>query len=221
MGVKIFVPPHTSKFDHYLSISTQGFGFSAKFIKDNNLGKNKFVQFGEDTENKFKFYVGFPENNSESCFELQGHSKKNFNRTVKAGFFINSNDILKEIKNDKSLTAQQRRFNLEYDKNNSMYFFQVIPNFESSCSPENLDDVQCIYRYLNNDNNIIYIGIGNLKKRFKAPEKSSWISEVKKIEYSLVEDKNDREKFENISLKAHVSKYGQKPIYNKNLGKKF
>ena len=28
-------------------------------------------------------------------------------------------------------------------------------------------------------------------------------------------------KFENISLKAHVSKYGQKPIYNKNLGKKF
>ena len=147
--------------------------------------------------------------------------KKNFNRAVKAGFFINSNDILKEIKNDKSLTAQQRRFNLEYDKNNSMYFFQVIPNFESSCSPENLDDVQCIYRYLNNDNNIIYIGIGNLKKRFKAPEKSSWISEVKKIEYSLVEDKNDREKFENISLKAHVSKYGQKPIYNKNLGKKF
>jgi hypothetical protein len=33
-----------------------------------------------------------------------------------------------------------------------------------------------------------------LKKRFKAPEKSSWISEVKKIEYSLVENKNDREK---------------------------
>ena len=123
MGVKIFVPPHTSRFDHYLSISSQGFGFSAKFIKDNNLGKNKFVEFGEDTENKFKFYVGFPENNSESCFELQGHSKKNFNRAVKAGFFINSNDILKEIKNDKSLTAQQRRFNLEYDKNNSMYFF--------------------------------------------------------------------------------------------------
>ena len=221
MGVKIFIPPHTSKFDHNLSITAQGFGFSAKFIKDNNLEKNKFVQFGEDTENKFKFYVGFPENNSESCFELQGHSKKNFNRTVKAGFFINSNDILKEIKNDKSLTAQQRRFNLEYDKNNSMYFFQVIPNFESSCSPDNLEDVQCIYRYLNNDNIVIYIGIGNLKKRFKAPEKSSWISEVKTIEYSLVEDKNDREKFENISLKAYVSKYGQKPIYNKNLGKKF
>jgi len=37
----------------------------------------------------------------------------------------------------------------------------------------------------------------------------------------LVEDKNDREKFENISLKAHASKYGKKPIYNKNLGKKF
>jgi hypothetical protein len=220
MGVKIFIPPHTSKFDHNLSITAQGFGFSAKFIKDNNLEKNKFVQFGEDTENKFKFYVGFPEKNSESCFELQGHSKKNFNRTVKAGFFINSNDILKEIKNG-SLTAQQRRFNLEYDKSNSMYFFQVIPNFESSCSPDNLEDVQCIYRYLNNDNIVIYIGIGNLKKRFKAPEKSSWISEVKTIEYSLVEDKNDREKFENISLKAYVSKYGQKPIYNKNLGKKF
>ncbi len=220
MGVKIFIPPHTSKFDHNLSITAQGFGFSAKFIKDNNLEKNKFVQFGEDTENKFKFYVGFPEKNSESCFELQGHSKKNFNRSVKAGFFINSNDILKEIKNG-SLTAQQRRFNLEYDKSNSMYFFQVIPNFESSCSPDNLEDVQCIYRYLNNDNIVIYIGIGNLKKRFKAPEKSSWISEVKTIEYSLVEDKNDREKFENISLKAYVSKYGQKPIYNKNLGKKF
>ncbi len=221
MGVKIFVPPHTSRFDHYLSISAQGFGFSAKFIKDNNLGENVFVQFGEDEENEFKFYVGFPENNSESCFELQGHSKKNFNRTVKAGFFINSNKILKDIKNDKNLSAQQRRFNLEYDKNEKMYFFKVIPNFENSCSPENLEDIQCIYRYLDEKNIIIYIGIGNLKKRFKTPEKSSWISEVKKVEYSVIEDKNDREKFENIALKSHANKYGKKPKYNKNLGKNF
>jgi len=34
MGIKIFTPPHTSKFDHYISVTNQGFGFSAKFIKD-------------------------------------------------------------------------------------------------------------------------------------------------------------------------------------------
>lgn len=220
MVVKIFTPPNTSLHEHYISLQSQGFGFSAKFIKDENLKDTMYVNFGHDTEDDFKFYVGFPEKKDENCFELQGHSKKNMNRTVKGGYFINQNTILKQIFKDKNLTPQQRRFPLIWDKNNSMYTFRVVPNFEKTVTPNDLVSVNCIYRYKNNLDEIIYIGIGDLKKRFNAPERSSWIKEVKTIEFSPVTEKKDREKFENIYLNSFKNKNNSLPKYNQNLGKK-
>lgn len=220
MGVKIFTPPNTSLHDHYISLQTQGFGFSAKFIKDESLKESIYVNFGHDTSDDFKFYVSFPNKKDETCFELQGHNKKNLNRTVKGGYFINQNIILQQIFKDKTLSPQQRRFPLMWDKSSSMYTFRVIPNFEKTISPNELVSVNCIYRYRDSSNEIIYIGIGDLKKRFKAPEKSSWIHEVKTVEFSPVPEKKEREKFENIYLKSFKNNQNSLPKYNKNLGKK-
>ena len=219
MTVKLFIPKHTSHYDEYISIAPQGFGFSAKFIKNNNLSKKNFVEFGNDNNDEYRFYVGFPDEKKLSCLELQGF-KGSSNRQVKASEFINEYPILKEIKNDKNLHSSQRRFELTWDKEAGMYNFGVIPNFEKECTPDNLKEDEGIYRYKNTKDDIIYIGIGEVKKRFKAPERASWINEVKKIEYSIIKEKKDREKFENIYLKAFVMKYGKRPKYNKNLGKK-
>ena len=109
MDIKWFLPKGAASSDEYISISSQGFGFSYKFIKNYNLQKKEFVKFGPDPDDEYKFHVGFPEIKEQHCWELQGH-KKGTSRTVKAYEFINDTQILKKIKDDKELHPYQRRF---------------------------------------------------------------------------------------------------------------
>jgi hypothetical protein len=221
MAIKKFTPSHTSQYEEYISILPSNFGFSSKFLDNHNLKQKKYVEFAFDTIDIYKFYFTLSNNKTENSLFLVGHNKR-AGLTVKGGEFVNSSKILISIRDDKSLTPQQRRFQIFKDLVEDMFYFKVIPNFERRSKPNELSETnKGIYRYINQNNEIIYIGIGGIKSRFESDERKTWINEVKEIEYSVIDDKDEREKYENIYLKLFKNQYGTLPRYNKNSGKNY
>ena len=221
MPIKKFTPSHTSQYEEYISILPSNFGFSSKFLKNNNLKQKKYIEFAFDTDDIYKFYFSLSDNKTENSLSLTGHSKR-YGLNVKGGEFVNSSKILMSIRDDNSLTPQQRRFQIFKDLVEDMFYFKVIPNFEKKSKTNELPEKdKGIYRYINSSNEIIYIGIGGIKDRFASDDRKSWINEVKEIQYSVIEDKDEREKYENIYLKLYKNEHGTLPKYNKNLGKNY
>ena len=73
-----------------------------------------------------------------------------------------------------------------------------------------------IYRYINSENNIIYIGKGNIKARAKIPQRIEW--GICLIEYSIVEDNDTAYKWEEYYLQKYVERHGVKPAFNVVMG---
>lgn len=221
MPIKKFTPSHTSQYEEYISILPSNFGISSKFLKNNNLKQKKYIEFGLDTDDIYKFYFNLSDNKTENSLSLTGHSKR-AGLSVKGGEFVNSSKILMSIRDDNSLKPQQRRFQIFKDLVEDMFYFKVIPNFEKKSKTNELPEKdKGIYRYINSSNEIIYIGIGGIKDRFASDDRKSWINEVKEIQYSVIEDKDEREKYENIYLKLYKNEHGTLPKYNKNSGKNY
>tara|TARA_B100000586_G_C19959087_1_gene362925 strand:+ start:76 stop:753 length:678 start_codon:yes stop_codon:yes gene_type:complete len=217
MTLVVFTPSHTSAHDEYISLTKSGFYFSSKFLKNNNLQNKLFVVFYTDSEDIYKFCCEFLDKknvNSSSLIKKKGVGTLQ----TKASEYINSSKILKNIKEDRNLKPQQRKFNISLDRESGKFCFRVIPNFEKNIKPNNFndfEDVKGVYRYRNTNDEIIYIGKGWIKKNFKRSDKKSWIDKVSKIEYSEVSDENDQFKFEEISIAAHkIQNNGKLPKYN-------
>jgi excinuclease UvrABC nuclease subunit len=74
-----------------------------------------------------------------------------------------------------------------------------------------------LYRYLDIDDVVIYIGIGKLRDRFMSDARTAdW--GIHTIEYSIVEDESDRKNLEAKATKMYEDKYGCLPKYNRKHG---
>ena len=139
--------------------------------------------------------------------------------TIKASELINKNPILKNIQ--KMTSKQDRTFEIFYEKKTNIYSILLRPNFEIivKFSDRNTipDAFKGIYRYRNNDGQIIYIGKGGVKTRVNSPERKEW--GISKIEYSVLLDDDKSYYWENYYLERYVSTFGSKPPFNVIMGK--
>ena len=131
MTLVVFTPSHTSAHDEYVSLTKSGFYFSSKFLKNNDLQNKLFVVFYKDSEDIYKFYCEFLDKINIHCIKLI-KKKGIVTFHAKASDFINSSKILKNIKEDRNLKPQQRKFNISLDRQSGKYFYRVIPNFEKN-----------------------------------------------------------------------------------------
>ena len=209
--------------DSVLYINKSGITFSANFIKKHNLQDSEGVKFFQDDEDPY--YLGFKfgsdsrEPNTLSLL-ASGRSKGgSAGFTIKASELINKNSLLKSIQ--KLPEKQDRTFEIHFDKKTGIYSILLRPNFEISINwseksriPE---EYSGIYRYLNRDGSIIYIGKGAIKSRANSPERKDW--GVERLEYSVITDDSKCYYWENYYLERFVAIHGAKPPFNVIMGK--
>ena len=209
--------------DSVLYVNKSGITFSAQFVKKFGLENSEGVKFFSDDEDPY--YLGFQfmtENTSANTLSLlaTGRSKGgSAGFTVKASELINKNLVLKNIQRQPE--KRDRTFEVKFDKKTGIYSVMLRPSFEITISwtdknkiPESLSG---IYRYLNSDGNVIYIGKGNIKSRANSPERKEW--GVDKIQYSVITDDNNCYYWENYYLERFVATTGAKPPFNVIMGK--
>jgi hypothetical protein len=209
--------------DSVLYINKSGITFSASFTKKEKLENASGVKFFQDDEDPY--FIGFKftqDSSSPNTLTLlaSGRSKGgSAGFTIKAAELIAKNPILKNVQ--KLPDRQERTFEIGYKKNEDLYFILLRPNFEISVnwSDKNKipDTYSGIYRYLNKDGQILYIGKGSIKSRAISPERREW--GVTKIEYSVITSDDKCFYWENYYLDRFVVANGAKPPFNVIMGR--
>jgi len=205
----------------FISIRPAGvFSFNSELVKRADLGvKHNRVSIHTDPENwriKFEFHNN---KNDISSFKLykDGGSKslaKGMNITARNVF--NTNKWLKKVASEDNLLL--RRFEPTKESRNE-WIIQLGPFFEQEAieSTDIPSVATGIYRYIRN-NEIMYIGKGNIRERVNSPKRKDW--EFDKIEYSIIEGTEIMSHWESFWLDKFYEKEGRLPLYNKLAGQK-
>ena len=223
MAIKEVVLERIPSQDSVLYINKSGISFSASFIKKEKLEAAEGVKFFVDDEDPY--FLGFIFTNDSSApntlsLMASGRSKGgSAGVTIKAGELINKSIVLQSIQ--KLPNKLDRTFEITFNKQQKIYSILLRPNFEIivNWADKNRipDSLSGIYRYLDNNGQIVYIGKGNIKSRASSQERSQW--GVAKIQYSVID--NDEKSFywENYYLERYVNLNGAKPPFNVIMGK--
>jgi hypothetical protein len=200
-------------------INKSGISFSAVFIKNKNLQSKLSIQFFYDDEDPYKLLFRF--NDLEG---IEGHlsilksgrgSHANNGRMVKATELINKRAVLSSIQSLEMKSS--RTFDIKYDKFENYYFISLRPSFENVVLSENMSSLppngSGIYRYLDKEGDVIYIGKGNIKNRLQSDERKTW--GIHKIEYSILNSEDDSFKWESFYLEDYQNRFGKLPSFNK------
>lgn len=209
--------------DSVVYINKSGITFSAQFIKKFRLENSQGVKFFSDDEDPY--FLGFQFTDDSSApntlsLLASGRSKGgSAGFTIKASELINKNPVLKNIQGQS--VKKERTFEVNFDKKSGMYSVILSPSFEISISWADRnkipDSINGIYRYLNSEGNVIYIGKGNIKSRVSSPERKEW--GITKIQYSVITDDDKCYYWENYYLERFVETTGAKPPFNVIMGK--
>ena len=223
MAIKEVVLERIPSQDSVLYINKSGISFSASFIKKEKLEAAEGVKFFVDDEDPY--YLGFVFTSDSSApntlsLMASGRSKGgSAGVTIKAAELINKSIVLKSIQ--KMPNKLDRTFEITFDKQQKLYSILLRPNFEVTVnwSDKNRipDSFSGIYRYLDNNDQTVYIGKGNIKARALSPERTQW--GVTKIQYSVIESDDKSYYWENYYLERFVSINGAKPPFNVIMGK--
>lgn len=218
MTMNLYKSSTFKNFEEYITINKSGKGirFSAEFCKRNKLEKQKYVQFYTFTDNDYKFAVVFSEEKTEGSFILNKNSQTRsyYGLCVNAFSFVNNTPILRHNAKESKVS-----YELTFDKEYNAYCFDILPSFEQKTSNvKNIHpDLKGIYQLRDYDDNIIYIGKGNIKDRVRSHIEKDW--DINVIEYSEVEDPTLRSDSETIHLNNFEEKYMRKPLHNLIAGK--
>jgi hypothetical protein len=223
MAIKEVVLERIPSQDSVLYINKSGISFSASFIKKEKLESAEGVKFFVDDEDPY--FLGFIFTNEASApntlsLMASGRSKGgSAGVTIKAAELINKSIVLKSVQ---SLPNKlDRTFEISFDKQQKIYSILLRPNFEVTAkwSDKNRipDSFSGIYRYLDNNGQIVYIGKGNIKSRASSPERSQW--GVAKIQYSVIDSEEKSFYWENYYLERFVNINGARPPFNIIMGK--
>lgn len=206
----------------YLSITNLGFTFGATFIRNNKLEDMMSVKILQDPEDPYFYAFQFIEKHSHEvsgAYKLtrSAHSAT-ATRQCNAKAVINSSKQLSSIRD--SLEREQKAFDIKpYDKHKNIYCVSLTPSFEF-CLPfsdiKNINkDITGIYRCLDENEAVIYIGSGFIKQEAINAQQKSKEHRFKFIEYSIINDREAAFDWEYYHQKSYTKKFGNLPILNK------
>lgn len=208
--------------DSVLYVNKSGLTFSASFIRKEKFEDAVGVKFFQDDDDPYFIGFRFTQELSPNTLTLlaSGRSKGgSAGFTIKAAELISKNPILKNVQ--RLQDKQDRTFEISYKKSEGMYFILLRPNFEISVNwadKSKIPDVYTgIYRYLNKDGQVLYIGKGGIKARANSLERKEW--GVTKIEYSVIASDEKCYYWENYYLDRFVVSNGAKPPFNVVMGR--
>jgi|TARA_B110000438_G_C15614236_1_gene563596 hypothetical protein len=204
----------------YLSISSAGITFNAEFVRNKKLLAKKAVKFFTD-DGQYFFGFEFLDDKEPWSFTFRETNLKTTTatRTCNAGGLISQSKVLSNIK--KEPLRRDRIFEIQEDATNpGMFYVELKPGFEFTTEFSNIknvpNDVTGIYRCLDQEEKVVYIGSGLVKAESLAAQKKSG-AQFKFVEYSPVADRDKAYKWERHYQEEYKKQFGVLPTFNKIL----
>lgn len=196
----------------FVTFRQGGVAFNATFMRTANLEGKTHVAILVDRESMrvgFKFLDGPSDADSYALTRDGGGTGDG--RWAQAGALFGEPWVAAVLRIKDS---RHRRFKPVWSSADSMWIVSLCPAFDTRVSAgSEIPSTACgIYRYLRGGE-VVYIGRGQIRSRFNAPERREWDFEI--IEYSLVPNEQQQAHWESYWLDAFVAQYGKLPIYNR------
>ena len=183
--------------------------FNAVLDRAAELAKYSFVCIYSDDERRrlgFKFLL---DNDDSDAFKLS--------RSGNRGCWCYSRDLFsKDWVRKVASNTDINRFACV--KQGELWVITLIPCFELYVMRNEANIIEPsiagVYRYINSDGDIVYIGKGFVKARLMEKKRDNWIFE--KIEYSIIKEDKDALSWERFYIdKYRNDNNGDLPPYNK------
>lgn len=217
---KRIVPERTNLRGEYISIRSVGFTFSAALIKKYNLQNKKAVAILKG-DNPFLLGFEMLDEIEKGSYTLRSASNDNSaaTRTIHCGSIINQSKLLTRIKD--LPTRDEKSFKVEVQDN--ILIIRLAPCFEQLIAFSDIKDLNKeksgIYRCLDSQDKIVYIGSGKIKERAIARQKETG-TQFNYIEYSEIPDREQAMYWERHYHKEFQKRFGELPLFNRILAPK-
>jgi len=222
----------------FVSLAPTGFNFSTGFCKKFGIRTDceQFIIFTCDGEGQYGFWISSSEDDLMDyldcpALKLQtGGNRTGFGISAKEFRDHHTTHIEDQLAKD-GLRSKHFYPELVNCSNGhkkmpdsiKLFLFEAGKLFEKSISPQQLQGdtsysrTPALYRYLDENGDVTYIGQGYLRDRFMSDARTTdW--GVHSIEYSVIADETERKSLENKATKVYENKYGCLPKYNKKHG---
>lgn len=194
-----------------------GFYLTAQASRDLDIKDNNYVilkiddQFINCPEKSPKLLIKKAENNLEYGACRVRKDKNSDGISFPCKWVYSLIPKLEELRKGK---LHSKRLPLKSDDGIN-YFINIIPSFENKTTVDDLPNINGIYRLkdVNSNPSIVYIGHGNIKNRIKNDHIDNKIFQI--VEYSIIEEEEDRKFFEKYYLDDFKKDNGKYPKFNK------
>ena len=212
MALKEFIRTKIESDESVVSIRDSRFYFNVAFLKmAKALDKHYVIYLIDEITNEI-FFNFQKERISDNCYSFDAKRKRS-----SAGEVIKRFNWLENI--NSSRNNEEKKFVAFQRKN--LWAIRIRPSFELKVTYENRKEIDSnlngIYRYLDSENKIIYIGKGNIRNRLNENGRDKW--EIKTIEYSYLEQDDEQFKWENYWLEKYKESNSKSlPAFNRISG---
>ena len=199
--------------ENMIYIKPNGFLLRACVAETLGLKNYKYIHFCADNQdvNRAKQIYLFPHNNDEY---------RDVSSNIKSTT-INCMDIIKRYpklhKLSKSKNKASRRLSLKHDPEVKGYYMSLPQVLElETHDHRQLPDEKGIYALIDKLDEAVYFGQGNIRKRVNVHKTEKY--HFNKIQYSLVDNEDDRDFWESSLIDNFRKERGRLPYYNKQNG---
>jgi len=200
-----------------VTLRPRNIAFNAYFIRTNGIDKNTRASVHLDPA---RFRVGFQFHSNASDQDSFALTTDGGGTSV--GRAIQVQAVMRDHRWLRAAAAvpdrSARRYSPEWRPAEKMWSINIRPSFEIRVpAAKDIELGICgIYRYLSKDK-IVYIGRGDIRARARSSDRESW--EFDAIEYSVIVDVAEQEKWETQWLDDYRNNHGTLPFYNRVGGK--
>jgi hypothetical protein len=203
----------------FVTLRSAALAFNVHFIRNNRLEEQSRISVFCDAS-RYRLGLHFHSDLSDhDSFALttDGGSTKGGGRAAQIGSVINQHSWLRAA--SKCKNSALRRYTPIWDSVEKHWTINIRPSFETRVkTAKEIGSGLCgIYRYWANDQ-LVYIGRGDIRGRANSPERIDWVIDA--IEFSVIDDSLEQEKWESLWLDEYRNEHGALPLYNRIGGKR-
>lgn len=200
-----------------ITLRTGAIAFNAAFVRAAEIEKMERASVLVDEEDSrlgFRFHNNVSDSNSYAVTRDGGG--RGAGRVIQCQSLIQRHSWISGVARLQDKGA--RRFAPDLNRSEKAWVISLSPAFDVEVPDKKsiASNLRGVYRYLNGDE-VVYIGRGAIRSRAGAADREGWIFD--RIQYSVVASEQAQIKWESYWIHRHVSTYGERPRYNRILGK--
>lgn len=200
----------TNKNDPTVTLDKSHFRYNPVAAQQAELANKNKVIYHIDEESRKIGFEFMTESGDRSAYSLFGQEgKKSFRSAIselcRRHLWIRSVAHLAD--------SSSRAFPMKPDF--KLWTIQLCPAFEICVgASDDLPSDKGIYRYLDANGDVVYIGKGTIRRRYAEPGRDKW--GISRIEYSIVDGDSDQYEWERYWLEKYKEKHhGHLPPFNR------